>query len=290
MFVAYHITPTENIDSIMSVGIRPSVSGADGPGVYAWIGTLSDCLMHAELMMFDGTDFTEEQINDKMRKFTVLKCDIHFDLSLESLENGLITVWWDDYVVLRDAILPNEISVVGNFLELANEYAAKCKENYRVSKYYHVVADPLYMYPTLEDSLRAICSGIEPYIPQSAGSTEDRDIPRVCLAPSVEQCFTSIGFSLGPYQRKPVIIVEFDLSESQICLPTEEQVPDVAYTGEVWSLDRIVPVSVEVKWVDRNSIHWHKTLMNNGVPLMVCESIDFVDEDKPTVLKELRFD
>ena len=158
-----------------------------------------------------------------------------------------------------------------------------------MSKYYHVVTDPLYMYPTLDDSVKAICSGLEPYIPQSAGPTEDMTTPRVCLAPSVEQCFTSIGFSLGPHLRKPVIVAEFDLSESQIYTPTEEQVPDVALTGEVWSLARIIPVSVEVKWVGRNSINWRKTIMNDGVPLMVCESIDFVDKDKPPVIKEMMF-
>ena len=121
MFVSYHITPTENIDSIMSVGIRPSISGSNGPGVYTWVGDLPKCLMNAKFMMFDGSHFTEEQMNDKMQSFTVLKCNVSFDLNVESLEDGLIMAWLDNYVVLRDAVLPNELSIVGNFYELLCE-------------------------------------------------------------------------------------------------------------------------------------------------------------------------
>ena len=101
----------------MQQGIRPSISGTDGPGVYAWIGSLKTCIENAELMMFDGLDMDEEQVESKMRQFTVLACHIPFELNSDALEGGLIIEWWADYVVLRDAILPDEITVLGNFLD-----------------------------------------------------------------------------------------------------------------------------------------------------------------------------
>ena len=120
---AYHITRTSNLSGIFKEGIRPSVSGADGPGVYAWIGTLRDAVKNADLMMFNGTELSEEQQQAKMNMFTVLELTLPFELEDPDIFDRWINCYWDDYIVIRDAVPSDSVSDVGNFGELSKGFA-----------------------------------------------------------------------------------------------------------------------------------------------------------------------
>ena len=126
---AYHITYTDNVKSILHSGIRPSIGGADGPGVYVWIGTIKDVLQNADTMMFDGTDMSEiEQLN-KMSLFTVLEVDLPFDLEDDDVFDKWVTAAWEDYIVLRDAVPWDSVSIFGNFCELVLKYSGTSQDS-----------------------------------------------------------------------------------------------------------------------------------------------------------------
>ena len=155
-----------------------------------------------------------------------------------------------------------------------------------MAKYFHIMTDPYAVYLSLDEAVEGMYAGVNPYIPLSAGPTEDTSIPRVCLAPSVELCLTSIGFSLGPHNRRPIIIGEFELDDTEIVKPTREQVPDVDYTKEVWALSTVVPEKVYVKYISKDSIVWEKITMDDGVPLMYCVSVS-LEEEHRSLLKRM---
>lgn len=120
----YHITWSSNVANIFREGIRPSLGGADGPGVYAWIGDLKDVLRNADCMMFDGTTLTEEEQIEKMHKFTVLRIELPFSMDAPDVFDRWLNTWWEDYVVLRDGVPPEYIVEVGNFGDLCLKYSS----------------------------------------------------------------------------------------------------------------------------------------------------------------------
>lgn len=137
---------------------------------------------------------------------------------------------------------------------------------------YHIISDLETMFPSLAEVEKPDI--LHPYIPMTAAPGEDTAITRVPAAPTIEQCLTAIGL-LGRFRRcladnedtysyavegnevYPILVVELpdELPDGQSWYkPTEEQVPDVERTGEVWSLYPVKPVRSEIKWLSMFSI------------------------------------
>lgn len=155
-----------------------------------------------------------------------------------------------------------------------------------MAKYYHVITQPLDECSSVAEAIELYSNGLYPRIPMSAGYNEDKTIPRVCLAPRVEQCITAIGFNIGPNRYKPIVILEFDLEDWEVYCPTVEQLPDVEDTGEVWSLCHIKPTAVYEKWLGQGSIvrkvHKHK----DGTPFVECIRLEYLSREDVMIMEE----
>lgn len=151
---------------------------------------------------------------------------------------------------------------------------------------YHVVSDLETMYPSLDMVERPkYCF---PEIPLTASENEDTTIPRICVAPTIEQCLTGIGL-MGRFRRcleanedardysvdgnevYPILVVEFS-DDNDWYHPTKEQVPDVETTGEIWSLHPLKVIRSEIRWMSPESIVWDPK--DNSV----CKSVRFVTD------------
>lgn len=84
---------------------------------------------------------------------------------------------------------------------------------------------------------------------------EDNKTERICVAPSIEQCL----FSIGIYNKEIKRFYVYRPSKSDYIhhVPTEEEVPDINITDELWLLE---PVNLTLMGI----IETNKTL-NNGV-------------------------
>lgn len=107
-----------------------------------------------------------------------------------------------------------------------------------------------------------------PAVPWTAMNGEDRTVPRICVAPTLEGCISAIK-PQGAFRRclnanpdaksyendgeaYPVLIAEFHGVRCEA--PSAAQVPDVGTTGERWILDPARPDLIRVAWLDAYSI------------------------------------
>ncbi len=78
-----------------------------------------------------------------------------------------------------------------------------------------------------------------PRVPESASDIEDRTIPRICFAPSIEECLRAIAgsdvWSLV-LKRREIFHVYGVHGKTKTIVPTDDQLPDRYRTNEVWRL------------------------------------------------------
>lgn len=88
---------------------------------------------------------------------------------------------------------------------------------------------------------------VEPMVPLTGLGGEDKNTPRVCLAPTLGGCLAAIEAwsRLGPGDDQ--IVVYWNADPIEVLVPSRRLVPDAPETGEVWSLEptrlRLVPVA-----------------------------------------------
>jgi len=129
------------------------------------------------------------------------------------------------------------------------------------------------MFSSLEEA-EAFCRVREvvvPSVPVTTAFEEDVVTERICMSATIEDCISAIG-TIGVFRRcvghnedaksyatagievYPIIIQTFEVDESDIYVPTKEDVPDVDMTGEVWLLRPMRPVECKLVWLDMFSI------------------------------------
>lgn len=78
----------------------------------------------------------------------------------------------------------------------------------------------------------------QPQIPFERAENENKDILRTCGAPTLEQCFGSIGCCEGHYRVFKIDTEKLNISDECIILPHElcnrELVPDALFHQEHW--------------------------------------------------------
>lgn len=158
---------------------------------------------------------------------------------------------------------------------------------------YHVMANLEVRFSSLEEALTWCESSawLYPRVPDSRTCIEDDVTRRICVAPTVEQCFTGIGL-LGRFRRclaanedafsyvttrpevYPIIILTYSPDE-EYYIPSVDEVPDVELTHERWLRYPAEPVYADLVWLTPYSIIWAETNCT------VCESVRLLDEEKP---------
>lgn len=106
-------------------------------------------------------------------------------------------------------------------------------------RYYHVSTD-------------SFLTRVTPRIPIPAKfniseSNENRRTKRVCFAPSVDMCLVGKHIHTKEEEFKQIVKLEDKyryyvyepIEEFEVYIPNTRQVPDVEYTGEVWSLRKV---------------------------------------------------
>lgn len=154
---------------------------------------------------------------------------------------------------------------------------------------YHIIRDLELMFDSIEaaQAWAASMPVFKPSIPANTMENEDRATPRICGAPKIENCITGLGV-LGAFRRclnankdaksyendneaYPIFVVEF--SDDGWIKPSKSKVPDAATTHEHWCLHDIVPLSIELRWLDAYSI---KT--REGKLITLCRQVKFLDD------------
>lgn len=151
---------------------------------------------------------------------------------------------------------------------------------------YHVAANLEGRFNSVDEALRFYTSVFEAKVPKTRSPGEDAVTPRICVAPTIEDCMSGIGL-LGRLRRclggndgaysyavagneiYPIIIVEFSKDEDYY-KPTIDEVPDVDITNEYWIRYDALPISVRLVWLDMYSIKWKS-------------------EDKPEICKQVEY-
>lgn len=161
--------------------------------------------------------------------------------------------------------------------------------------YYHVVAPLEDKFTSLNEAVNYFKGGtVDPYIPKHVAPGEDTSTPRICVASSIADCLTAIGI-MGTFRRclaanddaydcrtdglevYPILICEF--RNVDVYTPTEDEVPDVALTGERWILEPTEPSSVVLRWLSPLSIRWSKSALSFNSN-WVCKSVEFVEPSR----------
>lgn len=165
---------------------------------------------------------------------------------------------------------------------------------------YHIVTDLENRFTSIYEVMQTYCKGkiIRPQVPKSAMPNEDKEIPRICVAPTLEQCVDALHIT-GIFRRccssyedgmsyvvnglevYPIIILTFD--ELDYVVPSPEQVPDVLETGELWITHDAVPINVELKWVNHLSLKVYESTCNRNQTTLKCSAIDFVEPNKQSI-------
>ena len=153
---------------------------------------------------------------------------------------------------------------------------------------YHLVTDLETLFPSLDAVV--LPKMLYPSVPLTAAPGEDTSTPRVPAARSVARCVTSIG-ATGRFRRclaandctksyaevldeaYPVLVLELPSKSGGIDWidPGEDKVPDVARTGEKWSLSPVPVLKAEIRWLDAYSIRIDEDTCD-------CKSVSFLDD------------
>lgn len=162
---------------------------------------------------------------------------------------------------------------------------------------YHIVTCLEDHFNSIYEAMRTYHAGVKltPWIPKSRMEQEDSTMPRICVAPTLEQCVTAIGvmgifrrccgtyedafsYTIDGLEIYPVIVLTFE--ESAYFTPSSKDVPDVGYTKELWITHDAAPVSVELKWLNYASLQIEEISRSDSDNLYVCRSITFVKPER----------
>lgn len=154
---------------------------------------------------------------------------------------------------------------------------------------YHVIANLELKFNNLNQAVRYASAKpfIIPAIPATMMSEEDRNTPRICVAPTIEDCITAIGL-FGTFRRclndnpdtksyenddeaYPILILEFENGGEYT--PDKHQVPDVETTHEHWLLNPAKPKKISLKWLNSYSIK----IQENENGQAICKSVKFLE-------------
>jgi len=130
-----------------------------------------------------------------------------------------------------------------------------------------------------------------PKIPRHRLLFEDGVTPRICVAPTVEDCITAIGVEKFSYSSCfwgtapmrdfetcevfPIIIQKFGNNEAYY-KPSYREVPDVAWTNEMWIREPATPIDTKLVWLDGGSIfaNYSEDSEGNEGPI-ICMDVQF---------------
>jgi hypothetical protein len=98
------------------------------------------------------------------------------------------------------------------------------------------------MYYHLSEKYHGKTVWFDPQIPSKMDPVEDHKIKRICFAPSIEKCLMAIGgyddwkttIITNPKQKYFVYAIH---GHSKVFKPTNDLVPDIFRTDEVWRLE-----------------------------------------------------
>ena len=162
---------------------------------------------------------------------------------------------------------------------------------------YHIVTNIDSRFTSLEQALSVYNTDSEvvPRIPYSVVVPADIAKPRICVAPTVEQCLTSIGllknfrrclsankdavsYATAGLEVYPILVLTFDDALSYY-KPFLVDVPDCDVTNEKWLQTATKPTNVEVRWLGMYSILYQKTAsIGKRTPIYECTSIKWIDD------------
>ena len=126
---------------------------------------------------------------------------------------------------------------------------------------YRIEANLENRFPDLKTALAAFSKDIEvmPVLPATRNEREDSTTPRICVAPTLEDCITGIGV-LGRFRRT---------------LSGNEEVFDVEMTHEHWFLTPKKPKRVHLRWLGMYSVYW-----KSDDECRICKKVRFLRSPK----------
>lgn len=110
MDIMYHITKRENVADLMANGLGCIEKGFDGPGVYVWHGPLSVAVFNAISYILYNSEDDPNAIN----QLSIIA--IRGRSSDEG--SGDYIAKWDDYLVLRDPVSPEDMFHIGDHISV----------------------------------------------------------------------------------------------------------------------------------------------------------------------------
>lgn len=167
---------------------------------------------------------------------------------------------------------------------------------------YHVIANLEKRFKSVDEVLSYYSPQhpIYPRIPATRMLCEDSMTPRICVAPTIEDCFTAMGADRFlrcmschlPFDEKeclevyPILLLSFSPWEDYHA-PSETEVPDAVVTNEHWLREAAYPETVDLLWLASDSTIWNEiwTEDNNapgfGQGQEICTMVDYLE--KPPV-------
>lgn len=107
----YHVTRDENVESILSTGLRASKSGLDGSGVYLFRGPITEAVKEAALSLADNHyQLSDAEFLDYIRDLSVLAVDLPADATF--------TVEYPEYAVYAHNIPAESVTACGCLADL----------------------------------------------------------------------------------------------------------------------------------------------------------------------------
>ncbi len=94
----FHVTPYDNVQSILKHGLRPSKGGLDGPGIYLWKGPLEAAVREADFSLSDNHYEMSSAEYEAFTKGLVM-------LAVEVPDDTVFTVDWPEYVVVNNGTI-----------------------------------------------------------------------------------------------------------------------------------------------------------------------------------------
>lgn len=162
---------------------------------------------------------------------------------------------------------------------------------------YHIVTCLEDHFDSIYTAMNAYRAGVRliPRIPKSKMKQENAVTPRICVAPTLEQCVTAIGimgifrrccgseedaysYTIAGLEVYPVIVLTFE--EDTYYTPTEEDVPDIHDTDELWITHNAAPISVGLKWLNYGSLGVKEIEGYDSKSRYVCDRITFVKPER----------
>ena len=101
-----------------------------------------------------------------------------------------------------------------------------------------------------------------PRVPKNRMLLEDDKTPRICFSEDLEGCLQAIEMMPAPHWEQFFFVHKPELvhpGTSPFYYPTEDEVPDVNETGEVWCLEevRMRCTSFCMAWCDDDDMELH---------------------------------